>query len=298
MTQPRFFIGVDGGATRCRVRIRDDRGALIGSAEGPAANVYIGRAAAIETLASRLATALDAALLGPSDYPQIRAVFGLAGVTKPEDGEALLGHFPAFQSLVVVNDALTACVGAHAGKDGGVVIAGTGMAGIARSGGKTRIIAGRGFILGDDGSAAHIGLNGLRASLRAYDGIEEPSPLTERLLEAFGADPGRLTQWALHATPGDFGSYAPMVFAAAAAGDRVGRKVVGEAAAAIAALSRAVMRLVSPVALVGGLSDSIRPYLDPRLADALRAPLLEPVEGAILLAGGPLDPGLSAGAAR
>jgi glucosamine kinase len=295
MKQGKFFIGVDGGATRCRVRIRDEKGALVGSADGPAANVYIGRQAAIATLSSCLASALATAALGPSNYPQIRAVFGLAGVSTSAEADALIPHFPAFQSLAIVNDAVTACAGAHAGRDGGVVIAGTGMAGIARAGDETRIIAGRGFILGDEGSAAHIGLNGLRACLRAHDGIDEPSPLTQSLLEAFGGDPNRLTAWALTATPGDFGSFAPSVFAAAAAKDPVGCRLIDEAANAIGALSRAVMRIISPVALVGGLSDSIRPYLDPCLADALQAPRLDPVEGALLLAGGPLDPGLVTG---
>jgi glucosamine kinase len=297
MKHHRFFIGIDGGATRCRVRIRDTSGALLGSAAGPAANVYIGRQAALATLTSCLATALAAAALGPSDYPQISAVFGVAGVSAPADGEALVAQFPAFGSLSIVNDAVTACAGAHAGRDGGVVIAGTGMAGIARTGGKTQIIAGRGFILGDSGSAAQIGLKALRACLRAHDGIDEPSPLTLSLLASFGSDPGRLTTWALTATPGDFGSFAPQVFAAAAANDRVARQIIGDAANAIGALSLAIMRIVRPVALVGGLSDSIRPYLDPRLAEALRAPLLDPVEGAILIAGGPLDPGIAAGVA-
>jgi glucosamine kinase len=248
-------------------------------------------------LSSSLAAALAAAALGPSNYPQIHAVFGLAGISTPADSQALTAQFPAFQSLAIVNDAVIACAGAHAGKDGGVVIAGTGMAGIARVGGKTQIIAGRGFILGDEGSAAHIGLNALRASLRAHDGIDASSPLTQSLLEAFGCDPDRLTAWALTAKPADFGSFAPKVFAAAAVKDPVGGKIIGEAANAVGALCRAIMRRVLPVALVGGLSDSIRPYLDPRLADALRAPLLDPVEGAILLAGAPLDPGLLAQAA-
>ena len=46
---------------------------------------------------------------------------------------------------------MTACIGAHAGADGGLVIAGTGSAAIARVRGKETIIGGRGFALGDDG---------------------------------------------------------------------------------------------------------------------------------------------------
>src|SRR5260370_9390188 len=37
----RFFLGVDGGATRCRARLRDSSGRELGHGVGPAANIYV-----------------------------------------------------------------------------------------------------------------------------------------------------------------------------------------------------------------------------------------------------------------
>jgi len=52
-----------------------------------------------------------------------------------------------------------------------LVIAGTGSAAVARVGGQRgRVIGGRGFLLGDDGSIARVGAEAIRAALRAHDG--------------------------------------------------------------------------------------------------------------------------------
>ena len=41
MTTARFFLGVDGGATRCRARLRDSSGRELGHGLGPSANIYV-----------------------------------------------------------------------------------------------------------------------------------------------------------------------------------------------------------------------------------------------------------------
>jgi glucosamine kinase len=68
---------------------------------------------------------------------------------------------------------------------------------------------------------------------------------------------------------------------------RSGRPIVEAAAAALAALTRAVRALgADRVALVGGLAQNIRPLLPADLAQVLREPLFDATDGAILLAGG------------
>ena len=89
------------------------------------------------------------------------------------------------------NDATAACIGAHAGADGGLIIAGTGSAAIARVRYKETIIGGRGFALGDDGSGSHIGLDAMRAAMRAFDRLGPASALTADLISHFDSDPGR-----------------------------------------------------------------------------------------------------------
>jgi glucosamine kinase len=196
---------------------------------------------------------------------------------------------PDFARVIVVNDAVAACVGANGLGDGGLIIAGTGSAGIARVGATTTIIGGRGFRLGDDGSAARLGEAALRATLRALDGLEPMSELARALGRHFGGDPLRMTRWAAEAKPRDYGAFAPQILDLAKSGDARACEIAGEAAKAIAALARALKALgAERIALVGGLGEPLRPYLPPDLAGRLVRPRRDAVDGAILLAGGAL----------
>jgi glucosamine kinase len=197
---------------------------------------------------------------------------------------------PGFARIVVVNDAVAACVGANGLGDGGLIVAGTGSAGIARVGTTTTIIGGRGFQLGDDGSAARLGETALRATLRALDGLEPMSELARALGRHFGGDPLRMSRWAVEAKPRDYGAFAPQILDLANSGDPRARAIAGEAAKAIAALANALNALgAERIALVGGLGDPLRPYLSPDVARRLVRPRRDAVDGAILLAGGTLD---------
>ena len=172
--------------------------------------------------------------------------------------------FPGFRLVCAANDATAACIGAHAGADGGLVIAGTGSAAIARVGAKETIIGGRGFALGDDGSGSHMGLEALRSAMRAFDGLQPASALTDDILAGFGGDPVAMMNWALEAKPGDFGAFAPRVFEHAGADDPIAAGIVNTAARAIGALIRGVVALgAERVALVGGVGDAMRPYSSP-----------------------------------
>ncbi len=286
----RYFLGIDGGATQCRGRLRDSSGVLLAETRGPAANIYVDYAGALAAVREVIGRAIEDAKLRRSDCGRISVGLGLAGLSTDEDAKRIvdeLARLEGFARVRAANDAATACLGAHAGADGGIVIAGTGSAGMARIEGRETVIGGRGFLLGDDGSAARIGADALRAALRAFDGLGPSTPLTARLLEKFGADPDRALRWALSANPGDYGAFAPLVLEAAAASDAVGQAIVAAAVRAIDALTHAVTALgAERVALVGGLGAGIRPHLPPDLAASLRRPLFDATDGAILLAGG------------
>lgn len=284
---PIAFIGVDGGATRCRARLRDPGGAALGEAIGAAANIHVDFAAAVEVMRGLVVQVRDHAGLAARDNPRIAVGFGLAGLNDASDAARICEAFPGYALVRAANDASTACIGAHAGADGGLVIAGTGSAAIARVGGRETIIGGRGFALGDDGSGSHIGLDGLRAATRACDGLAPASPLTAEILSAFDDDIVAMVRWARTAKPGDYGAFAPRVLKHAAAGDPVALAIVGAAAEGTAALARRVVALgARRVALVGGVGEALRPYLEAGIGELLTRPHHDATDGAILLAGG------------
>ena len=284
-----LFIGVDGGGTTCRVRLRAADGTLYGDERGGSAQVYLDFEGALATIRATIAAALERAGLGDAGRRRARLGLGLAGVSNAAIAREVEDALSGFVSVRCSNDAVTACLGAHGGGDGGLVIAGTGSAGLALIDGRETFVGGRGFLLGDDGSGARIGLDAWRRALRAHDGLEPHTVFTRALMAEHRDDPAAVIRWGLKARSGDYGAYAPAVFAAAAAGDPVALAVVGTAARAIAELAEAVRRHgAERVALVGGGAEAIRPYLPPEAEARLLRPARDALDGAILLAGGTL----------
>ena len=285
MAKARFFLGVDGGATRCRARLRDTSGRELGRGLGPASNIYLDFDEAMGVVRETIESAIAAG----AARQEIAVGLSLAGLSDDKEAERVAAALPGFARVVAVNDAVAACVGANGLGDGGLIIAGTGSAGIARVGAKTTIIGGRGFWLGDDGSAARLGEAALRATLRALDGLEPMSGLARALARHFDDDPLRMSRWAADAKPRDYGAFAPQILEVARSGDARAREIAGEAANAIAMLAHALNALgAERVALAGGFGEPLRPFLPPDVAMRLAQPRRDAVDGAILLAGGTL----------
>ena len=284
---PSWYVGVDGGATRCRARVRDAAGAALADADGDPANIHVDFASAVSAMRAVVGEVLRKAGLGANDGHRIAVGLGLAGLNDAADAAHVADAFKGYRLVRAANDATTACIGAHAGADGGLVIAGTGSAAIARVAGVETIVGGRGFALGDGGSGAHIGLDALRAATLAADGLAPQTELTEEVLRAFDGDVIRMVRWARSATPGEYGAFAPRVFRYVAKADPVALAIVASAGRSIGALTRRIVALgADHVALAGGVGEALRPHLDSDIARLLKRPLYDAMDGAILMAGG------------
>ena len=259
MSTVQFFIGVDGGATRCRARMRAASGRELAEDTGPAANIYVDFDGGLGVMRELVATMIAKAGLGASSRGEMALGVGLAGLSSAQDAARVAAALPGWARVEVANDAVTACIGANGSGDGGLIIAGTGTAGIARIAGAAKIVGGRGFLLGDDGSGARIGADAVRAALRAFDGLDPMSGLSRDLLAKFDSDPLRMMKWAQTAKPGDYGAFAPRVFEAARAGESGALEIVERAGRAIVAIFRALEALgVERIAIVGGVAEPLR----------------------------------------
>ncbi len=286
---PALFMGIDGGGSRCRTRLRDERGALLASTQGGGANVYLDFDVALATIRTCVDETLKRAGLTVEARTRLFLGLGLAGVSSAAIARQVEAALDGFAEVRVANDAVTACLGAHAGQDGGLIIAGTGSAGLALIDGREVFVGGRGFVLGDDGSGARIGLESWRRALRAHDGLEDHTPFTRKLMAQFGDDPAAVIRWGLKARSSDYGAYAPAAFTAAAAADPVALGLIQEAAHALGELASALARHgARRVALVGGMAEAIKPYLPASMTAFLSTAQFDALEGAILLVGGPM----------
>jgi glucosamine kinase len=280
-----LFMGVDGGGTKCRVRLRDRSGTIVAEAVGGLANLYQDLDTAIDTIRATLAETLRQAGLAETDRQSIHVGLGLAGAVTEETTSAVRQALQDFSSASVDVDGYAAFLGAHDGADGGIVIAGTGSAGLAVVQGERHWIGGFGFPLGDQGSGAIMGRGALRRAALALDNLIPSSPLLEEILGEFHRDRDGFADWARHALPRDYARYAPRVFAAAAQGDSYGIELVADAARAVARLAKELLARGAPsVALVGGLAKPLTPFMPENLKAHLIAPKRDALDGAIMMA--------------
>ena len=277
-----YFLGIDGGGSRCRARIRDASGRMLGEAIGGSSNIYQDFDGA---LANIIATAAEAAAKAQLTTNDLHAGLGLAGIVTSVGAERIVEAKLPFASVIADNDAYAACVGAFAGGDGGIVIAGTGSIGFAAIKGVRHMVGGWGFALGDHGSGAWLGHHAVRRAALAKDGLLQPTPLIEEVLSRVGRNRFDVSRWSERATPKDYAEMAPLVFDCAAKGDVVGMTIVIEGAAAISSLGRALLaRGAGKLCLLGGVSKVYPPYLDADVKKALTVPGADALDGAIMMA--------------
>jgi glucosamine kinase len=291
-TKGPLYLGVDGGGTRCRARIEDKHGIVLGEGGSGPATMRLGLDKAWRSIMRACEAAAEQAGLAREEFSSLQAGIGLAGLGRP-GGEATLHQIAhPFQSIRFISDGLAACLGAHGGADGAIVVAGTGSIGVGLIGGRELRIGGYGFPISDEGSGANIGLEVIRLALRASDGRSETSPLLQEVLGTFDRDPYQAVAWSEQATATDYASLAPIVLRHAGQGDPIGRRIVERAADAIGELLEMFLRRgIDRLSLVGGLSEPMAAWLKPDLRDRLKSPENDAVAGALLVARGPFKPG-------
>jgi glucosamine kinase len=280
-----LFLGVDGGGTRCRARLTDAAGTVLGAGAAGPANLRLGLDVAFGAVRDATRQSLAQAGLA-DDEALIIACLALAGASEPCEAAAARSYRDhPFRHMVITTDAHAACVGAHAGGDGGVIIVGTGSIGWAILGGRHYRVGGWGFPVSDEGSGAWLGCAALRRALAALDGRAAWTPLLRRVCDRFASDPHAMVRWMGTARPRDFATLAPLVVECAARPDQAARALMQRAAAHIDALAaRLIAHGATRLALAGGLARSIEPWL----ADDIRARLVTPagdaLDGALQLA--------------
>lgn len=281
-----YFLGIDGGGTGCRARIEDAEGSVLGQGLSGPATTRLGIDEAWASIARAFGAAIEEAGLGPDEIARIHAGVGLAGIGRKGALEALRAIKHPFASIDFVSDGEGACLGAHSGRDGAIVIAGTGSIGLGLVEGRQLRVGGYGFPISDEGSGAYLGLKAVQLALRAHDGREQKTALLAEIMQRFHNDPMEAVAWMDRASATDYATLAPMVLRHADQGDAVARRVVQSAAGHIDTLVRTLFEKGAPrVCLLGGLASPLEPWLAPDVRRSLKPIDGDAVSGAIILAG-------------
>jgi glucosamine kinase len=280
-----LFLGIDGGATNCRARLCAASGDVLGEAIAGPANIRFGLERALKEVSRATADCLDQAGLPPPCLSGVTACLALAGATEPKELAAARRHKYQFGHTIITNDARAACIGAHCGHDGGVIVIGTGTIGWAELRGRQYRIGGWGLPISDDGGAAWLGCEGLRRVLWAHDGRIAETGLLSTLFHQFNRDPHAIVRWTFSASPRDFGAMAPIIVDYANRDDRVGVELMQLAAHHIDALTERLLRLGAPrLSLVGGLAAAMAPWVSRSIQKHLVAPAGDALDGALRMA--------------
>ena len=295
-----IVIGVDGGGTKTRILVADERGHQLGSAEGPGSAVRPGevdRSAAIIAATTREALA---SCEMTHVMPKVLCV-GVAGVGREPDRQALwqaLMSRDVAEEIVVHADAAIALDDAFGDGAGILLIAGTGSVAFGRgpTGAGSRC-GGWGPTCGDEGSGAWIGRRALSIVTASSDEREPSTALVGAILTAAQVDDVHgLVAWAAAATPADLATLAPIVASVADGGDLRANSLVSMASEELVLHVRTLARRLFgderasvPVAFAGGLLSPgapLRKRVEHRMKTAvpgaqLRTEEVVPVRGAV-----------------
>ncbi|SFJ32463.1 glucosamine kinase [Phyllobacterium sp. CL33Tsu] len=279
-----YLVGIDGGGTSCRAALADAGGRILATGKSGSANIMTDMNTARLNILGATEAAFTAAGVSTSLVASASAVLGLAGANVGGNGAQLQAMLP-FKNALVYSDGVIALQGALGDADGTVVIVGTGSVYVTRSGEEIRFAGGWGFKVSDLGGGARLGRDLLEETLLAYDGFHPSSALTDAVMRRFGGNPHQIVQFAHSASPGDFGTFAPMLFEYASLEDPVAVALIGRSVRNIEEGLDAVMPSdESRLSLLGGLGSLYGPLLSPRYKARLQEPLNDPLTGAVQLA--------------
>ena len=294
-------LGIDAGGTKTVCLLADDRGQVIAEARGGGANLQSAGELEVEKVLHHV---MEEAL-GERDILPAAICLGIAGVDRPEDGNAVRGIMRriGFKTpTLVVNDALVALVAGAGDEPGVVLVAGTGSIAYGKDGaGRAARAGGWGYLLGDEGGGFWIGRAALSAVVRQFDGRGPATLLTDMVLSHMRlASPTQLIHEIyyrdLHRQA--IAGLAALVQRAADEGDAVAGQILARAGTELAAAAASVItRLdmrgdVFPTVLAGGIFRGV-PWLTKdvtvRLSEVaprteVRILDVEPAVGAVRLA--------------
>ena len=273
------FLGVDGGGSKTRFVLIDERGGVLAShREGAAYYLEKGLDSTREMLSRGIQETLHQA-----GVPESELTYAFISLPSYGEDRSLIELLDALPSAALPsrryrceNDMVCAWAGALAGADGVTVASGTGSIAYGEFRGRTERAGGWGELFSDEGSSYWLAREGLRIFSRMSDGRTARGPLYDLIRRHFklekdldlcaviyGADAAQRSQLA---------QLSKIVTQAASEGDGAAEELIRHAAGELADLVEAVIKKleIPPnmsvlISYTGGMF---------RMGDRLTAPLL------------------------
>ncbi len=285
-----IFIGIDGGGTKTSVRVENAVGELLGQAKSGPANIRTSIPQAWHSILTGIETALAATSIRLDDRQyRFHIGLGLAGTEDHQAAQEFLGRPHPFTSLILDSDAYTACLAAHNGEDGTIIIIGTGVIGYSLYQQQRYTVAGWGFPYSDKGCGAWLGMEAIRLVFRYIDGQVADSSLIQAILARFNNEVNDIVSWSNVAGPAEFADIAPLVISQIEQQDVYAVGLIEEASREIELIAETLEKKLPanhtplPCCLLGGIA----PFIQPRIRTAVQSRLVtqqyDAAKGAIFM---------------
>ena len=285
-----ILIGIDGGGSKTKIRVEDKDGYLIGQAVSGPSNIRLSVEKAWQSIREGLDEIFSASAISLHDTTyRFHMAAGLAGCEVSQACRVFLSYPHSFTTLLLQSDAHIACLGAHEGKDGAIIIVGTGVIGYEIEEGKTYRVGGWGFPHDDEGGGAWLGLEVAKQACQWLDGRIEKTPLVGEVFDYFNQDVDHFITWANHANSSDFAKLAPLVINHSQQEEAGAQRLMKKAAHAIDRLGMTLLKRrihqekKLSCCLLGGMAPFIEPWLSDELRETLSPRKGDANAGAILL---------------
>ena len=284
--QQHYFIGIDGGGTKCKAVLQNHSGQIIGEGLSGSANPATDLPLAITSIVESCELALANASLPLAHLQFCHVGMGLAGVNLPSINRKMREWQNPFASVHLTTDLHIACLGAHDGHDGAVIITGTGSSAFAVVDGDQLNLGGHGFTAGDKCGGAWMGLAATKVCLEALDGLADYSPLVDSLKQHLKCTDATAIAEIVNGAPAVFfATLAPLVINAAQQNDPNAVAILQNGGEYISKLAKRLLAHSGErLSMIGGLAPFITPWLDRDVQQRLVQPIHSPEFGALLLA--------------
>lgn len=282
-SKQKFFLGVDGGGTKTKVRLEDKRGNLLAEANAGSANISYSVDNSTTAIMQATKLALKQAGLTQQHLGNTYAGLGLAGANLEHCKNKFLRWQHPFAKLFVTSDLHIACLGAHAGKDGAVIICGTGFNAGANINNHYFEMGGYGLILGDTASGSSMGLRAVRLTLQVLDGVKPHCLLADKVKQMYNCSSAdELFQKTSTAKPDYFAQLAPEIFAIANK-DQYALNIIQHAADSLTSYIKRLQAFSAErLCVIGGLAKPLKNYLHQDLQKTFSPVIYSPEQGAII----------------
>jgi glucosamine kinase len=285
MNDNKYYIGIDGGGTHCRARLEDANGELLSEALSGPCNIMRDCQLAIQSIEQAVEGVLKNANKNISPSQCIVGA-GLAGANIP----LAASHFSKWQhpflQLTLLSDLHAACLGAHSGVNGAVIIIGTGSSGTVYNNGEFSDTGGHGFPIGDIGSGAWLGLRAIQHTLLGLDGLGPFDPLCHAVLSHLNVTSAHeLVEQTAKFRTSDYAAIVSAFIPLIQKEDKATTPIINEGLKYINKLAEKLIGdSPKPLALIGGLSNVYAERLPSHLKQYLVNSAASPQQGSILFA--------------